>query len=88
MHAQAEDRYDYLYSPDELRPFAEAARHASRAGRQALMYLNNHFSAKAVANAAVLKHELGDAVPGPYPREMVERYPVLAGLVRTTGLPI
>ena len=52
------------------------------------MYLNNHFSAKAVANAAVLKHQLGDLIPGDYPREMVDRYPELAGVVATSGLPL
>ena len=31
------------------------------------MYLNNHFSAKSVANAALLKHELGQTLPGDYP---------------------
>jgi hypothetical protein len=52
------------------------------------MYLNNHFSAKAVANAAVLKHQIGDRVPGEYPREMLARYPDLAGIVATSGLPL
>jgi hypothetical protein len=52
------------------------------------MYLNNHFSAKAVANAAILKSELGQAVPGDYTRAMVERYPELAGVVSTSELPL
>jgi hypothetical protein len=52
------------------------------------MYMNYLFSAKAVANAAVLRHQLGDLVPGDYPREMVSRYPELAGIVTTTGLPL
>lgn len=87
-HERAEDRYDYLYSPTELAPFAEAAQTASSAGRRVLMYLNNHFSAKAVANAAVLRHQVGDLVPGTYTREMVDRYPELAGVVVTSGLPL
>lgn len=87
-HADAEDRYDYLYSPRELWPFAEAARSAAASGRRVVMYLNNHFSAKAVANAAVLKSELGELVPGDYPREMLTRYPDLLGIVATSGLPL
>lgn len=87
-HERMEDRYDYLYSPTELAPFAEAAQAASTSGRRVLMYMNNHFSAKAVANAAVLKHQLGELVPGTYPREMVERYPELGGVVATSGLPL
>ena len=69
-------------------PFAEAAQAASSSGRRVLMYLNNHFSAKAVANAAVLKHQLGDLVPGEYTREIVDRYPELGGIVTTSGLPL
>jgi hypothetical protein len=52
------------------------------------MYLNNHFSAKAVANAAILGHQVGAPVRGDYPRVMVDRYPALAGIVQTSGLPI
>ena len=87
-HDDGEDRYDYLYQPRELRPFADAARKASESGRRVVMYLNNHFSAKAVANAAVLKHQLGDLIPGDYPREMLDRYPDLSGIVATSGLPL
>ena len=87
-HDETEDRYDYLYQPQELRPFADAARKASESGRRVVMYLNNHFSAKAVANAAVLKHQLGDLIPGDYPREMLDRYPDLSGIVATSGLPL
>ena len=87
-HGEAEDRYDYLYSPTELAPFAEAAGQASAEGKRVVLYLNNHFSAKAVANASVLRHQLGQDIPGEYPRVMVDRYPDLAGIVRTGGLPI
>ena len=87
-HADSDDCYDYLYSPEELVPFAEAARRVSRAGRRALMYLNNHFSAKAVANAAILTEQVGIPVRGDYPRALVDRYPALAGVVHTPGLPI
>jgi len=87
-HEASEDRYNYLYSPAELAPVADAARAASAAGRRVLLYMNNHFSAKAVANAAVLKHQLGQPVPGDYPREMIDRYPDLAGIVTTTSLPL
>jgi uncharacterized protein YecE (DUF72 family) len=87
-HDEAEDRYNYLYSPEELAPFADAAQEASARGQRVRMYLNNHFSAKAVANAAVLLHQLGDLVPGDYTREMVERYPALTAIVATSGLPL
>jgi uncharacterized protein YecE (DUF72 family) len=87
-HEQSEDRYNYLYSPAELAPFAAAATAASEAGRKVMAFMNNHFSAKAVANAAILRSQLGQTVPGLYEREMVNRYPDLAGVVTTSGLPL
>ena len=84
-HDEAGDRYDYLYSTDELKPVARAVKSAAAASKRVLVYFNNHFSAKAVANAAVLKHELDQPLPGEYPREMVDRYPELAGRIVTSG---
>ena len=86
-HDKSEDRYNYLYSADELRPFAEAAETAAREVKKAYLYTNNHFSAKSVANAAILKHELRQDLPGAYPEEFVERYPDLKGIVRTLPPP-
>ena len=77
----AEDRYDYLYSRAELEPFAESARAEGQRGKKTYVYLNNHFAAKAVANATVLKAELDLPITGDYPPEMVARYPELTGLV-------
>lgn len=87
-HDQAEDRYNYLYSKEELTPFVEAARAADAGGRKVFVYLNNHFSAKAAVNAAIIKADLGQDLPGEYPVAMVDRYPELAGLVRVAGPPL
>lgn len=82
-HEKSEDRYNYLYSASELEPFAEAVKEATaREVKKAYLYANNHFSAKSVANAAILKHQLGQDVPGEYPAEMVGRYPDLKGVVK------
>lgn len=80
-HDKSEDRYNYLYSVDELRPFAETASAADALVRKAYLYLNNHFSAKSVVNAAVLKSLVEQPVPGVYSPELVEQYPELAGIV-------
>ena len=80
-HDKSEDRYNYLYSVDELRPFAETASAADAIVRKAYLYLNNHFSAKSVVNAAVLKSLVEQPVPGVYAPELVEQYPELAGIV-------
>jgi uncharacterized protein YecE (DUF72 family) len=84
-HKASEDRYDYLYSEDELAPIAENVKEAAGRTRKAYVYMNNHFSAKSVANAAILKHRLGLELPGEYPPEMIERYPSLAGIVRVSS---
>ena len=87
-HEASEDRYDYLYSTDELKGFTAPVRRAASKGRRVLLFFNNHFSAKSVANAAVLKHDLGQIVPGDYPAAMLDRYPELGGIVTTPGLPL
>ncbi len=50
--------------------------------KKAYLYANNHFSAKSVANAAILKHQLGQDLEGEYPEEFVERYPDLKDKVK------
>lgn len=80
-HDRAEDRYDYLYSATELKPFAETADAASRIVRKLYLYLNNHFAAKSVANAVALKQLLGMPIEGDYSEAFVSRYPELEGLV-------
>jgi uncharacterized protein YecE (DUF72 family) len=87
-HEKSEDRYNYLYSSEELQPFAEAAKEASRDVKKAYLYANNHFSAKSVANAAILKHEIGQPVPGEYPEAFVDRYPDLRGIVKILPTPL
>ena len=81
-HEKSEDRYNYLYSAEELKPIGEAVEEASREVKKAYVYANNHFSAKSVANAAILKHQLGQDLPGEYPEEMVREYPELKGIVK------
>ena len=80
-HDAAEDRYNYLYSNEELEPFAETAVSARALVKKVYLYLNNHFAAKSVANAVAVKHLAEDAITGDYPPELVERYPFLEELV-------
>ena len=81
-HDRSEDRYDYFYSDDELKEFSETAGAARRLVKKAYLYTNNHFSAKSVANATMIKQQLGEPIDGEYPPEFVERFPNLAGVVR------
>jgi uncharacterized protein YecE (DUF72 family) len=84
-HDRSEDRYDYLYSADELREFTETAVAARALVKKAYLYTNNHFSAKSVANAAMIKQQIGDPIEGEYPPSFVERFPELAGVVTVRG---
>ena len=81
-HTKSEDRYDYLYSADELREFSDTAGAARRLVKKLYLYTNNHFSAKSVANAAMIKQQLGEPLEGEYPQEFLERYPELVGAVK------
>ena len=76
-HAAAEDRYNYLYSGEELAPLGEAVGSLATHVKKAYLFFNNHFSAQGVANAVQLRRQLGDPVPSPLPPALVERYPWL-----------
>ena len=82
-HEHSEDRYNYLYTERELRPFATAVKTARALVRKQYVYMNNHFAAQAVADAAVLRHLLDDPIEAPLPAELVSRYPMLEGKVFT-----
>jgi uncharacterized protein YecE (DUF72 family) len=84
-HDAAEDRYDYLYSADELKAFAETAAAAKQLVKKTYLYTNNHFSAKSVANAAMIKQQLGEPIDGEYPPEFLERYPELRNVIVSTS---
>jgi uncharacterized protein YecE (DUF72 family) len=83
-HDKSEDRYNYLYSSEELREFSEVAGAAKELVKKSYLYTNNHFSAQSVVNAVMLKAQLGQPIDGEYPPEMIERYPEIANLVTTS----
>jgi uncharacterized protein YecE (DUF72 family) len=55
--ATRDERYDYLYAPDELRPWAARAREIASAPGVADVYVvtNNHFAGQEVVNALQLR---------------------------------
>jgi uncharacterized protein YecE (DUF72 family) len=83
-HAHRDDRYNYLYSASELQEFADVAGAAQELVKKSYLYTNNHFSAKSVVNAVMLKAQLGQPIDGEYPPELVTRYPEIADLVTTS----
>jgi uncharacterized protein YecE (DUF72 family) len=82
-HEHRDDRYNYLYSRDELKDFSEIATAAKALVKKVYLYTNNHFSAKSVVNAVMLKAQLGEPIHGEYPPEIVERYPEIRDLVKS-----
>jgi uncharacterized protein YecE (DUF72 family) len=84
-HDKSEDRYNYLYSADELQEFTDTVDAARDIVKKAYLYANNHFSAQSVANAAMIKQQLGEPLEGEYPESFVERYPELKEAVNTPG---
>jgi uncharacterized protein YecE (DUF72 family) len=83
-HEHRDDRYNYLYSAAELREFADVAGAANALVKKSYLYTNNHFSAKSVVNAVMLKAQLGQPIEGEYPPEILEKYPELKELVPTS----
>jgi uncharacterized protein YecE (DUF72 family) len=75
-NAGRDARYDYLYTAEELRPWAERARELAAAPRVEDVYVvtNNHFEGKAVANAAMLASMVEGRIVE-VPPDLAARYP-------------
>ena len=80
-HDKSEDRYNYLYSADQLKPLAETADAARRLVKKFYLYFNNHFAAKGVVNAVMIKNQLGQPITGVYPKAFIDAYPHVAGIL-------
>lgn len=71
-HQESWERYDYLYSPKELRPWVDRIESMSEA-EKIFVVTNNHFRGQAAVNALELKRELG--LPAEIPPQLAETYP-------------
>jgi uncharacterized protein YecE (DUF72 family) len=74
-HAEAEERYNYLYTPDEERHLADDVREVSEHTTETYAFFNNHFGAKAVVNAVDLQRLLDQPVQQPLPEALQNLYP-------------
>ncbi len=81
-HKEAWERYDYLYSQEEVRFFGDKIRQLRQKFSRAKVYVffNNHARGQAVANGLMLKSELGQGITGRLPPALIEAYPQLSGL--------
>jgi uncharacterized protein YecE (DUF72 family) len=75
--ADVVERYDYLYSRDELEPWVERIKEVARKAKQTFVITNNHARGQSLVNAfEVLASLEEERVPGP--AKLVENYPRLA----------
>src|SRR5262249_32281807 len=75
-HEHRNERYDYLYTPDELRPYSIRLKSVleNKDIQRAYVFFNNHPGAKAVANAVMMRAQLDIPVTTPLPAAMTERF--------------
>ncbi|HEY6293875.1 MAG TPA: DUF72 domain-containing protein [Terriglobia bacterium] len=77
--SEPHERYNYLYSMDELEPWAERTRRVAERAQATFVITNNHFEGKAVANALELTALL-TGEPVPVPENLKARYAELAAI--------
>ena len=70
-HSESWERYNYLYSKDELEPWVERIEAMAR-NKDAYVITNNHFRGQAIVNAGELKESLGQ--DGKVPPQLKEVY--------------
>jgi uncharacterized protein YecE (DUF72 family) len=82
--APRDDRYNYLYTVDELEPWITRIKEVAEKTRESYVITNNHFRGQAVVNAleikATLKEELVDA-----PAPLFAKYPDLVNSAKPAG---
>ena len=74
--ANVVERYDYLYSRDELDPWVERIKEVAEKAKQTFVITNNHARGQSLANAFEIMAQLEEErVPGP--AKLIETYPRL-----------
>jgi len=74
--ANVVERYDYLYSRDELEPWVNRIKEVAQKAKQTFVITNNHARGQSLANAFEIMAQLEEErVPGP--AKLIETYPRL-----------
>lgn len=75
--ANVVERYDYLYSPEELEPWVNRIKEVAAKAKQTFVITNNHARGQSLANAFEILAQLEEEkVAGP--AKLIETYPRLA----------
>lgn len=77
--AGRDERYDYLYTEEELAPWLDRVKRMREKTKEILVVTNNHFQGQAVVNALELAHALNKDIPRP-PESLVHAWPRLKKL--------
>jgi uncharacterized protein YecE (DUF72 family) len=85
-HEHRNERYDYLYTTDEIQPYAIRLKSVleSRDIQRGYVFFNNHPGAKAVANAIMMRAQLDIRVKTELPEKLVERFPELEAIAHSS----
>jgi len=75
--APRDERYNYLYSFDELDPWLKRIKEVAKETRETYVITNNHFRGQAVVNAVEIEAALKEE-PVPAPEPLFQVYPRLA----------
>lgn len=75
--AQPHERYDYLYSIDELDPWLVRIKEVAKHSRETYVITNNHFRGKGIVNAIEIKAGLEEK-QFPAPEPLLKVYPRLS----------
>jgi uncharacterized protein YecE (DUF72 family) len=81
--AGVEARYDYLYPPEELKPWVERTREIARTTTDTFVITNNHYRAQALVNALMLESMLTKRKVGAPPGVVDAYREELRGFVKT-----
>ena len=74
--AGRDERYDYLYTEEELAPWLERVKRMREKAKEILVITNNHFQGQAVVNALELANGLNKDIPR-LPESLVYTWPRL-----------
>jgi uncharacterized protein YecE (DUF72 family) len=79
--AGRDDRYNYLYSSEELDGWVERIKDLGRNSDKVFVITNNHYRGQALANALQIKNKITGQLLN-IPRTMLEKYPVLKDIAQ------
>jgi uncharacterized protein YecE (DUF72 family) len=79
--AGRDDRYNYLYSSEELEEWVERIKDLGRNTEKVFVITNNHYRGQALANALQIKNKITGELLN-IPRTMLQKYPVLMDIAR------